>query len=105
MQGKVKAWQPSAFPAVKRDLALVVPVGVSAAAVQATLRGADRALVTAVDVFDLYVGEHVADGCKSLALGLTLQAGDRTLTEAEINTVMDKAVALAKEAHGAQLRG
>lgn len=105
VQAKAKAWQPSAFPVVKRDLALVVPAHVSAAAVQATLRSADRMLVTAVDVFDLYVGEHVPAGCKSLALGLTLQANDRTLTEAEISNVVAKAVALAKEAHGAELRG
>lgn len=105
VQAKARGWQPEAFPAVKRDVALVLPKEVKAADVQATLKGADRTLVRAVDVFDLYEGEHVGVGKKSLALGLTLRADDRTLTEAEINGVVDKALALAKDAYGAELRG
>lgn len=102
---KNKPWIPSAYPAVKRDVALVVDNAVTAAALQATLRGTDRTLITAVDVFDVYVGEHVPAGKKSLALGLTLQAADRTLTEADITAVVAKAVEAAGTKHGAVLRG
>jgi phenylalanyl-tRNA synthetase beta chain len=104
MQGKGKAWQPLATQPVRRDVAFVLPQDVPAAAVQATLRGADRDLITGVEVFDMYVGDKVPAGKKSLALGLTLQAADRTLTDAEINAVVDKAVNAAKTVHQAELR-
>lgn len=102
---KTKPWTPSAYPAVKRDVALVVDNAIPAAALQTTLRGADRALITAVDIFDVYVGEHVPAGKKSLALGLTLQATDRTLTEADIAAVVAKAIDAAATKYGAVLRG
>ncbi|MFZ2587527.1 MAG: phenylalanine--tRNA ligase subunit beta [Alphaproteobacteria bacterium] len=104
INSKTKAWAPSLFPAVKRDVALVVPSAVPASTLQATLRGTNRELITAVELFDVYVGEHVPAGHKSLALGLTLQAQDKTLTEGEITAAVAKAVEAAAAKHGAVLR-
>lgn len=104
MNPRAKTWQVHPYPAVKRDVAFIVPASVSAAAVQNTLRGVDRDLIQTVEVFDMYVGEHVPAGKKSLALGLTLQSPERTLTDADITAVMDKAIAAAATKHGAELR-
>ena len=72
------------YPAVRQDLAAVVPVDVSAARVrEAVLEGAGELLRTA-GVFDLYEGEQLGEGRKSLALRLEFRAGDRTLTDDEV---------------------
>jgi phenylalanyl-tRNA synthetase beta chain len=72
------------FPAVHQDLAVVVPASLPAAELRdAVLRGGGELLRTA-DVFDLYEGEQVGEGKKSLALRLEFRARDRTLTDAEV---------------------
>jgi phenylalanyl-tRNA synthetase beta chain len=68
-------------------------------------RNADKALVTAARVFDVYTGKGVPDGKKSIALTVTLQPVERTLTDAEIEAVCDKIVAAVVKATGATLRG
>ena len=68
-------------------------------------RGADRALITAARVFDVYAGKGVPEGKKSLAISVTLQPMERTLTDAEIEAVSDKIVAAVVKATGAVLRG
>ena len=61
---------------------------------------ADRALIADIGVFDVFTGQGVPDGKKSLAIEVTLQPRDKTLTDAEIDAVADKIVAAVREGHG-----
>jgi phenylalanyl-tRNA synthetase beta chain len=72
------------FPAAYQDLAVVVPAEVAAAAVREAILGAGGDLLRAAEVFDLYEGEQLGEGRKSLALGLEFRAPDRTLTDEEV---------------------
>ena len=67
--------------------------------------GADRSLISAVDVFDVFAGQGVPEGKKSLAIEVTLQPRDKTLTDAEIEAVAAKIVAAVNKATGGELRG
>jgi phenylalanyl-tRNA synthetase beta chain len=72
------------FPAARRDLAVVVPVDAAAADVVAAVRAGGGGLLREVEVFDLYAGEQLGEGKKSLALALEFRAADRTLTDEEV---------------------
>lgn len=75
------------YPAVLRDLAVVVPDRVPAAEVEAVIRTAGGALLSEVRLFDLYRGQGIAAGRRSLAYSLVYRAADRTLTEDEVEVV------------------
>lgn len=92
------------YPPVDRDFAFVVGAAVPAGALLDAVRGVDRRLIRDVRLFDVYAGSNLGEGRKSLAIGVRLQANDRTLTEAEIETVAAKIVAAAEQATGAVLR-
>jgi phenylalanyl-tRNA synthetase beta chain len=72
------------FPAVYQDLAVVVPAEVPASAVRAAVMAGGGELLRAAEVFDLYEGEQLGEGRKSLALNLEFRADDRTLTDEEV---------------------
>jgi phenylalanyl-tRNA synthetase beta chain len=72
------------YPAVHQDIAVVVPEEVSAAAVTGAVTEAAGELLRSAEIFDLYRGEQVGEGRKSLALQLEFRAADRTLTDAEV---------------------
>jgi phenylalanyl-tRNA synthetase beta chain len=95
----------STFPPVLWDIALQVPVDVPAAAVEAALREGAGELLEDLRLFDVYTGEPLPQGSKSLAYSLTLRAPDRTLTGEEAVEVRQRAVALVAERTGATLRG
>jgi phenylalanyl-tRNA synthetase beta chain len=92
----------STFPVAKEDLAFVVDDAVTAAALHDALAGASD-LIESVRLFDVYTGDQVAAGQKSLAFALRLRAPDRTLTEDDIRSAREAAVASAREL-GATLR-
>jgi phenylalanyl-tRNA synthetase beta chain len=94
----------SAFQPVERDFAFVLDANVSADQVIRAAKGADKALVSAVSVFDVYQGKGVPEGKKSLAIAVRLQPTTRTLTDAEIESVGQKIVAAVVKATGASLR-
>jgi len=73
------------FPAVYQDLAVVVPVEVAAAELRDVVLGSGGELLRAAAVFDLYEGEQLGEGRKSLALRLEFRAEDRTLTDEEVS--------------------
>jgi len=99
-----KMFQPiSRFPAVVRDMALVVDVGVSNAQVQAIMRGFP--LVTEVSLFDLYSGEQLPAGKKSLAYRISYQSPKHTLTDDEVNKVQQQILDKLSKQLGASLRG
>ncbi|NQW55036.1 MAG: phenylalanine--tRNA ligase subunit beta [Rhodospirillales bacterium] len=95
----------SAFQPLERDFAFVVESGIEAEKLVRAARNADKALITAVRVFDVYAGKGVPEGKKSLAIAVTLQPVERTLTDAEIEAACDKIVAAVAKATGAVLRG
>jgi phenylalanyl-tRNA synthetase beta chain len=94
------AFTPPALQAVTRDFAFVVPEGLAAGDLVRALRGADKALIADVRLFDRYQPQ---DGPLSLALEVTLQPSDRTLTEADLAAVSERIVAAAAKL-GASLR-
>ncbi len=95
----------SEFMAVERDLAFVVEKAVPAVDLVKAAQAAERNLVAAVQVFDVYEGQGVPPGRKSVAIAITLQPRDRTLTDAEIEAIIAKIVAEAAKKTGATLRG
>jgi phenylalanyl-tRNA synthetase beta chain len=74
----------TSFPAVLQDLAVIVPEEVSAAELEGKVRAGGGDLLGSMRVFDLYRGEQVGEGNKSLALRLEFRAPDRTLTDGEV---------------------
>ena len=72
------------FPAVRQDLAVVVPEEITAAEVEATIWAAATELLHSVDIFDIYRGEQVGEEAKSLAMNLEFCSGERTLTDQEV---------------------
>ena len=87
-----KKLELSQFQSVDKDLAFVVNKNVSAAAVIAAAKTADREHITDVRVFDVYEGTNLPEGKKSIALGLTFQPKEKTFTDAEIDALMKKVI-------------
>ena len=94
----------TSFPALRQDLAVIVSEGVPAAQVVGAVRAAGGELLTAVRVFDVYHGDQVGAGRKSLALALTFQAPDRTLTDEDVAPLRDRIVSALAEQVGGELR-
>lgn len=95
---------PSKFPAVEFDLAFVVERGVTSNVMTETIRQSGGKLLSEVGVFDVYEGEHVTAGKKSVAFRLTFQSPERTLLDQEIQEVREKIVQSLSEKYSAQLR-
>jgi phenylalanyl-tRNA synthetase beta chain len=95
----------SPYPVAKEDVALVVGAEVPAAEVQAALRDGAGPLLESLRLFDVYTGEQIGAGRKSLAFALRFRAPDRTLGEGEATAARDAAVAEAARRVGATLRG
>jgi phenylalanyl-tRNA synthetase beta chain len=95
----------SAFQPVHRDFAFIVDEDVPAGDVIKSIPAADRALITDVSLFDVYRGKGVEDGRKSLALAVTLQPSEATMTDEEIDAVADRIVAAVAKQNGGSLRG
>ena len=91
----------STFPVAKEDVALVVDTSVAASDVLATLREGAGPLLESIRLFDVYTGQQIGEGKKSLAFALRFRAGDRTLTDAEVAQAREAAIALAVARHGA----
>jgi phenylalanyl-tRNA synthetase beta chain len=88
-----------------RDFAFIVDDGVGAQDVVRAAIGADKALITDVNLFDVYRGERMQPGKKSLAIEVTLQPKEKTLTDAEIEAASAKIVSAVMKATGGTLRG
>jgi phenylalanyl-tRNA synthetase beta chain len=100
----VAAEQPARFPPVFMDLAVVVDESVAAGTVRALIAESGAPEVTSVRLFDMYRGEQVPEGRRSLAFALELRAPDRTLTDEEALAVRDRIVAVLAGRAGAVLR-
>ena len=93
------------YPSVVQDLAVVLDEAVPAEHVEAVMRRASRQLLTRVRLFDVYQGDQVPAGQRSLAFALTFQAPDRTLTDAEVEPTRQRIIGTLKRQLGATLRG
>lgn len=100
----VQAPSFSNYPVAKEDVALVVASDVSAIEVEDALRSGAGPLLESIRLFDLYAGEQLGEGHKSLAFALRFRAPDRTLTETEVRAAVDAAVAEATSRTGAVQR-
>jgi len=95
----------SMYQAAKRDVAVVVPSDTTAETVLAEIRAGGGDLLTAAELFDVYTGEGIPVGTKSLAFALTYQANDRTLGEKEIAKAHEKIEGRLRHVLKAQIRG
>jgi phenylalanyl-tRNA synthetase beta chain len=98
-----EAYRPPALQAVKRDFAFLVPIATQAEALLRAVRGADKQAIAHVSLFDIFTGQGVPEGEKSLALEVTLQPGEKSFTDEELKSVSDRIVAAAAKT-GARLR-
>ena len=94
----------SDFMPVERDLAFVVDASVRAGDIVKAAESAERSLVAKVGVFDVYHGEGLPEGSKSVAIHVILQPRERTLTDAEIDAAISRIVAEVSRRAGATLR-
>ncbi len=94
------AFSPSVLMPLTRDFAFVVEKSKAAGDLMKAAAGADKALITAARVFDVYEGPGVPEGFKSVALEVVVQPRDATLTDAEIEALSAKVVAAAEKAGG-----
>ena len=94
----------SKYPETRRDLALVADKGIASAEVLSTIRNAAGTLLTKLDLFDVYEGTGLAEGKKSLAIGLTFQDQSRTLDESEVSSAIDQVLDSLREKLGIELR-
>src|SRR5260370_6711636 len=95
----------SPFQPVSRDFAFIVDRGVKAGDIVRAAQGADRKLITDVTVFDLYEGKGIDQGKKSIAIAVTIQPREKTLTDQEIEAVAAKIVTEVTKKTGGTLRG
>lgn len=93
------------FPAISRDIALVVDRETTAHTLEKVIRQAGGKLLSSVKLFDLYEGDNVEEGKKSLAFSLVYQDPERTLTDDEVVKAHDKVLTALTEDAGASLRG
>ncbi|HEY8964436.1 MAG TPA: phenylalanine--tRNA ligase subunit beta [Alphaproteobacteria bacterium] len=96
--------QPSAFQPVARDFAFIVDANISSDAIIKAASDADKALVSSISVFDVYAGKGIEPGKKSIAITVTLQPKEKTLTDADIEAVGSKIVTAVSGKTGATLR-
>jgi phenylalanyl-tRNA synthetase beta chain len=94
----------SRFPAVRRDLAVIVAEDVTVQSLLDTVRAGAGALLTGLVVFDIYRGPGITEGFKSVAIGLNLQDLSRTLTDEETDAVVARVVADLGREHSAAIR-
>ncbi|MFC6170625.1 phenylalanine--tRNA ligase subunit beta [Loigolactobacillus jiayinensis] len=105
LDSQAVVYQPvSRYPAVTRDVALVVDAATTNAALEATIQAHGGAYLTNVQLFDLYAGQHIDAGKKSLAYTLTYQNPDDTLTDDQVNAAFAKVVTALQDEHDATIR-
>jgi phenylalanyl-tRNA synthetase beta chain len=97
------AFAPPPLQAVKRDFAFLVPSATPADQLLRAVRGADKAVIAGAALFDVFTGQGVPEGQKSLAVEVTLQPGEKSFTDEELKAISERVVAAAAKL-GATLR-
>mgnify|MGYP001216089849 CR=1 FL=1 len=103
-KNKITYREVSKFPAVRRDLSLLVDTTVSFGALKTIAEKTDRKLLKAVNVFDVYRGDKLPPGKKSYALSFTLQDEDKTLNDKQIDALVKKLIYNFEKETGAEVR-
>ncbi len=98
------AYTPPALQSVTRDFAFLVPADLAAGDLLRAVRGADKATIVDARIFDVFAGQGVPEGRKSIALEVILQPGEKSFTDADLKAISDRIVAAAAKL-GAELRG
>jgi phenylalanyl-tRNA synthetase beta chain len=96
---------PARFPALARDVSIIVDTAVSHADLEGTIRTAGGDLLRSVELFDLYAGKGIEQGKRSLTYALAFSSPDRTLEESEVESAMRNIVDTLGSKHGAVVRG
>ena len=102
--GKMKYKEISKFPNIKKDLSIVVDKKISAQEIGMKIKKLAGSLLESSEVFDIYTGTGIEEDKKSISFALTFGKGDRTLTDDEINEVMNKIIAGLEKDIKAELR-
>ncbi|UCF86529.1 MAG: hypothetical protein JSV71_03350 [Nitrospiraceae bacterium] len=92
------------YPYVERDLAIVIPEGISASAVESVIWSVDSSMIESVTLFDIYTGKPIPKGQKSMAFSICYRLEDRTLTADEVNQVHANILRKLEETLQAELR-
>ncbi len=103
-QTKIRFTPIVKYPAVTRDLAFVVEKNISASQVEKVIKSVGSKLIKQIDIFDIYEGEHIGEGLKSMALKIIYQAKDHTFTEEEITDLYQKTIDECQKQLNAKLR-
>lgn len=90
--GKMKYKEISKYPTVKKDVSIVVDKNITASEISMQIKKASGSLLINSEVFDVYTGKGIEEGKKSIAYSLTFGSNDRTLTDEEINAILDKII-------------
>ncbi len=103
--GKITGFEPlSKYPEVRRDMAIIVNTKITCSEVTDIIRAHAGEWLKDISIFDVYNGDGVPEGYKSIALGLTWRHQSRTLKDEEINLLFEKLILVLEEGLGAQLR-
>ena len=103
--GKMKFKEISKYPEISKDLAIVVDRNISADEIAKLIKKAAGALLTKIEIFDVYQGINIPKNKRSIAYSLSFGTMDRTLTDEEINNIMSKVIETLQNKIDAELRG
>lgn len=104
IQNKIKFTELSKYPEVRRDLALLVDISTSFDAIYKVARQTEKVVLKDINLFDVFQGKNLPEGKKSYAVGFTLQDNTKTLTEDQIDKIMNKLQKNLETEVGASLR-
>ena len=99
-----KAYQVSNFQPVERDFAFLVDSTINVGQILQAVRKAEKNILESVDIFDIYAGDHIESGKKSVAFKVTLQPKEETLTDEKIEQISNAIIASVENAVNAKLR-
>ena len=102
--GKMKYKEISKFPNIKKDVAFVVDKNIISKDIEKVIKNAGGSLLTDIEVFDVYTGSNVADDKKSIAYSLTFNDSKKTLTDEEVNNLMEKVIENVSKKFSAEIR-
>ena len=103
--GKMKFKEISKYPTIQKDLAVLVDKNIPSEEIAKLIKKSAGSLLTNVEVFDVYEGKNIGENKRSIAYSLSFGKQDRTLTDEEVNDVMNKVIENLKNKIGAELRG
>ena len=103
-KNKVEYYEISKYPAVSRDLALLIDKNIEFAQIEQIARQSEKKLLKKVELFDVYVGKNLPEGKKSYAVNFILQDEEKTLNDKQIDAIMNKLIANLKSKLNAELR-